>query len=245
MIRDHILAGLNRLFRLRGMELRALPTVLNDASMEAGLARAARLAPEIATVIDAGAAAGHWTRRALRHFPSARHLLIEPLAEREAELAALRAQHPQVEFVLAAAGAERGDATLNVAGNLDSSGIYGDAFPNGRRVPVTTIDHEVAARKLRAPFLLKLDTHGYDMAILAGAAATLAQSALLIIEANNFVVTPSYVLFYELCAWLEPRGFRPCDLLDPMRRPCDGVLWQMDLVFARCEHPAFSSASYR
>jgi len=243
--RQLILDGLNRVFRLRGMELRALPTDENDASMETGLARAARFVPEIATVVDIGAAAGKWTRRSLRHFPKARHLLIEPLREREADLAALRAAYPNVEFALAAAGETLGEITLNVAGDLDSSGVYGASVANPRMVPQTTIDREIAERKLPAPYFLKLDTHGFEVPILTGGSASLARTALLMIEAYNFSICPGCMRFHELCAWLETRGFRPCDLIEPMRRPRDGALWQMDLVFARREHPAFASTSYR
>ncbi len=244
-VRQFILDGLNRVFRLRGMELRTVPTANTDTGMDAGIARVARLVPEIATVVDVGAAAGLWTRRALQHFPKARHLLIEPLQEREAELAALRVEHPNVEFALAAAGEAPGEVTLNVAGNLDSSGVYGPSAPNPRAVPLTTIDREIEARKLPAPYFFKLDTHGFEVPVLNGAAASLAKTALLMIEVNNFSICPGCLRFHELCAWLEERGFRTCDLLEPMRRERDNVLWQMDLVFARHDHPAFATSTYR
>ena len=51
-----------------------------------------------------------------------------------------------------------------------------------------------------------------EMPVLEGAARTLAQANLLIIEAYNFTLLPGCLRFHELCAWLEPRGFRCCDL---------------------------------
>jgi hypothetical protein len=80
--------------------------------------------------------------------------------------------------------------------------------------------------------------------VLTGATQILAQTGLLIIEAYNFTLSPDCLRFHELCAWLEPRGFRCCDLADPMRRPGDGVLWQMDLAFAPASNPIFASNRY-
>lgn len=37
----------------------------------------------------------------------------------------------------------------------------------------------------------------------------------------------------------------PCDVIEPLRRPGDRMLWQMDILFARQDAPAFARASYR
>jgi FkbM family methyltransferase len=243
--RELILVGLNRVFHLRGMELRARETLQTDSGMDAALARAASLVPDIATVIDVGAAAGTWTTRALRHFPRASYLLIEPLAEREPELRALKREHSAVEFALAAAGQAPGEVTINVSSDLDGSGIYGRSTQKERRVPMTTIDGEIASRELGGPYFVKLDTHGYESPILKGARQTLENTALVMIEAYNFMLSPGSLRFHEVCALLETFGFRPSDLIEPVRRVRDGMLWQMDLVFARRDHPAFGHTSYR
>jgi hypothetical protein len=102
----------------------------------------------------------------------------------------------------------------------------------------------VAARGLVGPYLLKLDTHGYEVPVLIGASHVLTHTELLIIEAYNFTLGPGSLRFHELCAWLEARGFRCCDLADPMRRPHDGTLWQMDLAFAPATSALFASSGY-
>jgi hypothetical protein len=43
---------------------------------------------------------------------------------------------------------------------------------------------------------------------------------------------------------MAQRGFRCIDLVDPMHRPHDDSLWQMDLVFARKDRPEFSYRGY-
>ena len=245
LIRNAILASLNRLFALRGLELRSRARIEDDCSVDAALERAGSRFPKIGTVIDVGAAAGLWTGRARPHFPGERFLLIEPLAERAAELEALRATGAGVDFVSAVAGAQRGEATLNVAADLDGSSIADSPGSTTRTVAVTTIDGEVAERKLPGPFFIKLDTHGYEVPILEGARATLAQTALLMIEVYNFRLTAGCLRFPQMCERMEELGFLPLDVVEPFRRPGDLALWQMDLVFARADEPLFSRKTYR
>jgi FkbM family methyltransferase len=211
--------------------------------MDGLLARAAARGVTVGTWIDVGASDGSWSLRARRHFPSSRFLLYEPLAERQAELAALTRRHGFV-IAAAAAGAARGTIAFSVAPSLDGSGVATPGTAGTRTVPVDTIDRLIAQHALPAPFALKLDTHGHELPVLAGAADALNRASLLVIEAYNFPLTPDSLRFHELCAWLEVRGFRCCDLADPMRRPTDGALWQMDLAFAPATSPLFAWNRY-
>ena len=79
---------------------------------------------------------------------------------------------------------------------------------------------------------MKLDTHGAEAAILAGAQVTLARSSAWIVETYNQQITPDCLLFWGLCSYMVTRGFRPIDLIDVLHRPFDGTLWQMDLFFS-------------
>ena len=200
---------------------------------------------QVATVVDVGASNGCWTEMALRHWPEARYLLIEAQRDpHEPALRALQARRPQVDYVLAAAGGRLG--TVHFDASDAFAGRASDAPVAGRDivVPVTTIDHEVAARGLPGPYLVKLDTHGYEVEILRGAGRVLAEASLLVVEAYNFTLCEGALRFPELCAHLEPLGFRPVGLVDAMYRPKDGALWQLDLVFARADRPEFRSNEY-
>jgi FkbM family methyltransferase len=208
------------------------------------LARAAARNPAPATIVDIGASDGSWSLRAYHHFPRAKFLLFEPLAERQAVLARLKARHG-FDFVPAVAGAQPGNIAFNVDPALDGSSVASPGDSGTRTVPVETIDAAIAARALPGPYCLKLDTHGFEVPVFSGATRVLGQTQLLIIEAYNFQLTPGCLRFPELCAWLEARGFRCCDLADPMRRPGDGALWQMDLAFAPVNSPLFASNRYQ
>jgi FkbM family methyltransferase len=232
----------NRLLHPCGLHL-----MRHDAAFEMDelLARAAARHPAIATWVDVGASDGIWSLRAHRHFPHARYLLFEPLAERQHDLADLEKRIGFIP-VPAAAGAAPGNIEFTVDPELDGSGVASShsQLPT-RTVPVETVSRVVAEKRLKGPFGLKLDTHGHEIAVLEGAEAILGGVELIIVEAYNFKLMPSCLRFHELCAWLESRGFRCCDLADPMRRPADGVLWQMDLAFARASHPMFTQSDYR
>ena len=206
--------------------------------MEAALQRAAP-SHAIAGIIDVGASTGSWSFMAKRHWPAARFLLVEAQPVHEAAL-----QDSGFAYVLAAAGDHTGTTHFDAS---EPFGGVASASPTGDHdivVPLTTIDREVERAHLPPPFLLKLDTHGFEREILAGAEATLRECQLLVIEAYNFELTSGALRFHELCSSLEERGFRCLDLAEPMHRPKDGVLWQFDLVFARADEPRFADASY-
>ncbi len=212
--------------------------------MDGLLARARARGAALASIIDVGASDGVWSLRARRYFPHANFLLFEPLAERRKALQDLCKKHRAFDFVPAAAGAAAGTVEFAIDPGLDGSGVAGPDKAATRPVPLETIDAAVAARNLPGPYGLKLDTHGYEVPVLAGATQVLTRTELLIIEAYNFKLTPDCLRFHELCAWLEARGFRCCDLADPMRRPSDGVLWQADLAFAPATSLLFTSSRY-
>ena len=238
--RQHLRRGANRLLHPLGLHLSRRDRAFE---MNGLLARAAARGMAINTWIDVGASDGSWSLQAQRHFPRARFLLFEPLTERQPALAGLK-QHAGFDFIAAAAGAAPGEIAFAIDPALDGSGVAAPGASGTRTVPVEPSDRAVATRGLPGPYALKLDTHGYEIPVLAGATQVLAHTELLIIEAYNFTLVPSCLRFHELCAWLETRGFRCCDLADPMRRPGDGVLWQLDLAFAPATSPIFASNAY-
>lgn len=213
-------------------------------SLENALARHAAKA-EIRTVIDIGASDGSWSEAAMRHFPRARYLLIEAQANPHLpRLEAFKSLHPNADFCIAAAGHRLGKIHFNAGDPFGGKAADTPFAKHDIEVPVTTVDHEAAARKLEGPFLLKLDTHGFEVPIFEGAAETLTRTALIVVEVYNFKISPEALRFHELCAYLEERGFRPLDILDITHRPGDGALWQMDLVFARADRPEFADNEY-
>ncbi len=198
----------------------------------------------VRTVIDVGAADGQWSARTNKIFPEASYLLIEA---NECHRSALEActRFPRVYHVMAAAGDHVGSTNFVAGGNPFAGTSLPESIEGSVGVPCTTIDHEVQQRNLPAPYLIKIDTHGMEREIIAGAAGVLAQTEALIIETYMFKISPHALLFHEMCAFMAERGFGCVDVIDPLWRTYDGALWQMDLIFvpltaSEFKHPYFT-----
>ena len=237
-----------------GYELKRKPTAVPDGeklhldTMAEGLQRAVTYcgAP-FGTIIDVGAAAGTWTEKAISVWPTARYLLFEPLQERQPDLIQLQRKHKDtdIEIISSAVGEKAGEVSFSVADDLDGSAIDTDTTSGAARtVKMTSLDITVQEHSYPKPYLIKLDTHGYEIPILEGAKQILPQTSLLIIEAYGQRIAKQSLLFYELCDFLDQQGFRPIDLVDAMRRPADYTFWQCDLFFVPKSHAAFSDITY-
>ena len=117
-------------------------------------------------------------------------------------------------------------------------------IPVGRITLAVHHGELVAEYQLTGPYLLKFDTHGYEMPILRAAAKVLRETQVIVMEVYNFDITPHCLCFPAMCAHLETLGFRCLDLVDPMLRSRDQALWQMDLVFGRADDPRFAQTEF-
>ncbi|MEN6336890.1 MAG: FkbM family methyltransferase [Phycisphaerales bacterium] len=231
----------NRLLSRFGCEL---VRSSNSVSLQAALARIHGMGMRFATVIDVGASDGRWSQRVQRWFPDASYLLIEAQAVHEPRLRAYKARAGNVDYVLAAAADARGQVFFNASDA--AGGLASHTTANGctEQVPATTVDFEVQTRNLPSPFLVKLDTHGFEVPILRGAERTLTHTAAICVETYNFALCEGCLRFPETCSFLEDRGFLPIGLVSPLFRRRDGVLWQMDLIFARADREELQRAKY-
>lgn len=224
--------------------LNRLGLAFHELSLDSVLLRCCRRGTRVNSVIDVGASNGCWSRRVVKRFPQASFLMVEARREHEEGLQKTVRVCPNFDYVIAAAGNRVGfiyfDAT-NLFGGLASDTPFEQ---NCIQVPVTTIDTLVREKGLKPPFMIKLDTHGFEAPILEGARETLARSSLVILETYNFTIADHSLRFYEMCAHMEQYGLRCLDICEPMHRPGDGAFWQIDLVFAPASDTVFASNSY-
>ena len=216
----------------------------DNFDMESALRWIADQRGQVGTVIDIGASTGRWSAMAMPFFPQARFIGIDPLKEREPALLQLKSRVPRFDYVLAAACAvPETTVELAVTADLDGSTVSGEGGAL-RSVPAYSVDRVIEMKACNGPYVLKFDTHGFEVPILAGAALALDQTEYIVMEVYNFRHTEGTLLFYEMCALLDSKGFRCLQVVDLLRRPIDNALWQMDVVFARKDHQAFRENTY-
>jgi len=238
-------AKIRKLFLSLGYKLVRVGGPLDRCTMDGAFRALVRRKHAFRTVIDIGASNGSWSDAMMRHFPDCEYLLVEAQPVHEAELRKFCARHPNAQFILAAAGQHDGKIYFDASEPLSGQASNTPYAANNIEVPVVTLDCALGARQLEGPYLLKLDTHGFELPILEGAPQTLARTDVIIMECYNFKIAPESLTFHEMCRHMQERGFRCIDLVDPMHRPHDDSFWQMDLVFVRDDRSEFSYLGYR
>jgi FkbM family methyltransferase len=211
-------------------------------ALESALARVVARGMEINAIIDIGASNGQWTQLAHPYFPKSSSLLVEANPVHEASLRTFAKKFPYAAYVLQAAGDTVGEIFFDA--HEPFAGVASHTPLPVPTITVPTIDALVEARSLRPPYLIKLDTHGFEVPILKGAQQALKETNLLIVETYNFQINPTSFKFYEICQLLANWGFAPIDFCDPMWRRHDNAFWQFDIFFVRADRKEFAFKGY-
>lgn len=221
---------------LLGLEIHRQRTQTDRATMYGSLQQALQNGLSPQTIIDVGAASG--TSALYQVFPTANHLLIEPLQEFAPHLDALVNKLDKAEYIIAAAGKEPGDIVINVHRDLVGSSIYKeeeDSDVNGveRTVSVITIDRVCQAKGTDGPYLIKIDTQGAELDVLMGAEAVLQETDFVILEVSLFEFFKGGPQLFECISFMKERGFVAYDLFDLQYRLLDGAMSQVDIAFVK------------
>lgn len=181
-----------------------------------------------ATFVDVGANVGVYTAWGSRCVGSAgRVVAFEPIPALRAHIEHVVGLNAlgNVSLVPKALGAEQGVVTLWVvphASGLTSAIAPSDPAAAQRvDVPMSTLDDELGGTQ-RPPTLIKIDVEGYEMAVLQGAARTLAspQGPAVLFETQAEHLARAGVAFADVPGWFESRfGYRLYALLPSGLRP--------------------------
>ena len=181
-------------------------------------------------VIDVGAQVG--TPELYGAFPNAHHVFIEPVAECIPTLQAISKTLTSCEVLNSAVSNVNGKLTLSLSNTKQYSSIDKDMGGETREIPVCTLDSIYENLLDHNSILLKIDVDGVEVDVLKGAKTLFEKDCVIVIEASLGDEQPR---FHKVVEYLTAYDFKVIDIVDPLFRPGDWHLWQVDLVFAKSD----------
>ncbi len=214
-------------------------------TMKGAIARCVNRGLNVNSVIDVGASDGRWSRDCMKFLPNARYLLIEALEAHKKALNQLKKENSNVDYILAAAGRKAGTVYFFDNGSV-FGGVASENKFNGNciELPAVTVDEEIKKYNLHPPYLLKLDTHGFEVPILEGALDAVKNAELIIIETYPHKLTSECLKYWQMCDYMEKLGFSPIEIVNLTLREYDDSLWEMDTFFIRSDRKEFKTLAY-
>lgn len=188
------------------------------------------------TVFDVGVAFG--TFDLYREFPDAFYYLIDPTQE------SLRYMHrlaDQLECeVLNLALADRdGELEIEVRDDIQGSTFFEEVGPRTVRrretVAVRRFDNLIGA--FERPALAKIDVQGSELTVLQGMGDRIREVDAIVVETSTLATIKDGPELYDVIAFLKSRGFVAFDIVGTARRPLDGTLAQLDMLFVPDDSP--------
>lgn len=170
-------------------------------------------------ILDVGANVGQSARRFSADFPHAVIHCFEPVPAAYQDLARNTADLAQVHTHPIAMSAEEGwtDIYIGTESSLSSAAVRspGDVAVAFK---ASTVDAFCEANGIEAIDLLKIDTEGYDLHVLAGAARTLAAGLVrfVLVEAALADGDPRFIGIGSFVAQLAPHRYEVFGLYDQM-----------------------------
>lgn len=207
---------------------------LRVPSMSCAISHLARVGLKPPLILDVGAYRGDFAALALLGWPLTRVVCFEPLSKMAAYIGSRFAKDSRVTLVSALLGARDGDVLTLHEAETASSALdehHDQGFPATQHQSVAL---DTALRRLAVDStdcLIKLDVQGFELQVLMGAELVLRNASAVIVELNLLDIHRGVPIFHELVAWLCERGFVAYDIAGITRRPLDGAVWQIDLVF--------------
>lgn len=203
----------------------------------AHLALLRRLQPHM--VIDVGANGGQFALACLSVGSIVSVTSFEPLSA-AADRFERAIQSDRVELRRLALGQAQGSALLNVSAQDDSSSLReitelqsmtfrGTQSVDTERISVSTLDAEFGT--LPSKTLLKIDVQGFELEVLRGGSARIADVAWIVCEVSFREFYAGQALAPEVLKYLHVEGFELAGIASVS--VVQGVVVQADLLFAQ------------
>lgn len=240
-----LIQSLLRPFGLRLSRLRDERTEDYGASVLFSTLKRFGFSPRL--VLDVGANHGNWTRTALKYFPEAQYVLVEPQDHLKTCVQDLIDSGYKIRWVNAGVADQCGMLPFFVAGRDDSSTFLPpDNDPQTRlasenMVPVETLDAILSKYSLPIPDMVKIDAEGFDLKAMQGASSLIGETDVFLLEAG--VLCPFENSVARVVSTMADFGYHLVDITELNRSPKHGVLWLTELAFLRSSNSLLASAT--
>jgi len=192
-------------------------------------------------IFDVGANVGQTSLALARSCPHARIFAFEPCEITFVELEKNVAHVPQITPTKIALGPERGPANLKVTGSSVNASILAYNNPTGtdrvereEEVEMSTLDHFCRDWSIPRISLLKIDTQGFDLEVLRGAAELLAEGNIgaVFVEMIFVPLYEGQAYFEALYDFLTGHQMKFCGLYQVNRTHSHLIQWADGLFIA-------------
>ena len=194
-----------------------LPAGVN---FEYDLLSTARL-PSPKVMLDVGGHRGETAERFTLSFPLARVISFEPVAANFAVLKSRAKAWPRVECHQLALGARAETVEIVLQTDSQTNTLRERANPErgnakSEKIAVTTLDEIAAKLGIDQIDLLKIDTEGYELAVLAGGANLFREGRIksILLEATLDPADTTHTALPAVCDFLRPHGYNLAALYD-------------------------------
>jgi FkbM family methyltransferase len=247
-----VLPSLVIVFARRLKQFRKLAKVLANSGYRTSFRRAGVAAAiehesllktlDFSTIVDIGANRGQFSLVARRCFPAARIIAFEPLNPAAERFRNALHGDSLVTLHQVAIGHSKGDATMHVAAEDDSSSLLPitelqrSLFAGTREVATATVEVDTLSGRikdgeLQSPALLKIDVQGYELAVLHGCDSLLPRFSHVYIECSFVELYAGQALAAEVIDYLSDHGFDLRGVYNVQYDP-HGCALQADLLLA-------------
>lgn len=207
---------------------------------------------ETLVALDVGAHHGAFSTGILSEFPAQTVFAFEPNGANFAQLQRLAADVPQIVCVNAAVGERDGTTAFSCSADLATGSIlpYVDQSQQSvERAQVSLIALDTFCRDFqslgRDIGLIKIDTQGYDLAVLRGCEETLRQHQPIVYL--EFIYADLYrdqATPLEIESWMSASGYRLAGLVN-VHNGANGVIAFCDALFVPVSVDVASTPPYR
>nr|WP_315425011.1 FkbM family methyltransferase [uncultured Pedobacter sp.] len=196
-------------------------------------------------VLDIGAYEGNWAIEFNQIFPESKIMMIEGQQQKQEILLQKKKLLPNSEVKIALLGAENKTVDFNIYDTASS--IYKEDNETGaliEEMELQLLDDILLTTAFCKPDFIKIDTQGFELEILKGAAKTLQSAKAVLLEVSFLNIYKGAPLAYEVIAFMEKNSFVVYDICSLMRRSYDRALFQSDFLFLQKDFNLRSSTRW-